>query len=74
MFPHDYVCVTHLGQDYHRSDAMISLRLIRWHMISVCPTADHGHLDHWIKMVFEEMVGSRPGARNILLCLERLVT
>lgn len=40
MFLHDQIQVMHLWQEYHRSDIMISLQPIRWHMISPCLITD----------------------------------
>lgn len=40
----------YLGQEYHRSDAMI-LYAIRWHTVSICAVNDDVYFDHLIKTV-----------------------
>lgn len=47
VFPHDYIHVMYLQQEYHRSDVFFSLYLIRWYIASVCPITD-GYFDHLI--------------------------
>ena len=47
VFPHDYIHVMYLQQEYHRSDVFFSLYLIRWYIASICPITD-GYFDHLI--------------------------
>ena len=51
VFPHDYIHVMYLQQEYHRSDVFFSLYLIRWYIASICPITDGVSFDHCVKVV-----------------------